>query len=968
MDNQLKIMKILVVSAADATNLSIENIIKEFIRRGHVIDVFSPMQDEKTIRMFKKLHLNIFPINCLKDMVQEYDIAFVGTDAMEYLRFTNIYVFGYNFLFNGNPSDGADFMFTLAKDRKLAHPELCAVMPMGVPKNDTKTVFNPQKQFLYIDAGHIPFGDEGKRQVAKMLLEICDKFPEYNLVVKPRWLLSDKENLTHANKNHIYNIINDISRGKIPANLIMLNEHKDMQELMDESQTVITTSISCFVDSALRKRNCLVVGDLSSEDQHEMRINKSRAREQQEAEKAGVLVSYKNITSYLPKGKTADENYINSLVAYKKAVSEKIVDVVEWVFENYIVKGKYPSIQEYSYEEYKKEIREDNTLDIKTLIQNRMFNGIIRNSRKLDYIDAPLDFTKYYETLEKSYKDYSVTPKGYFALLRNMDSIYRETLIENAVLLEKEEINQSILLQVCFDNKLYDFLINYDLSKVLCEGPYFYWMSRTLEKIAPDNKSAIISCYLKFLKEANDRTFEKYNVEHDWGVVSAYNYIFLNFADSDIEDGDILRLYYCLIESGRYKKINPNAFENIQQRVSDIIVDKMSTIDIKKFLPAYIEGSKWREELNNNKINNALIAKVCCEQSVSYSLGRFITYLPRKCVNLFHLVSRKELKKHLKSSVFFSILTFFLKDMIVGYKEYAKVLKKHNGMAKMYLTAGGTGDVFISNGYYAAMLNQSNSQETSILVTPGEGCYQTTRMFDIKYSYKIEREQWLKILFLMRFIGEEHLNVELLYYHIFSVHTGCLTNLEGYGKWNLHSLIKEVHFPAIKMPLLPIFDYSDDRVNKIFDDNQLKYGKTVVLAPYAKWPPKIIGGFWEKIALELKKLGYSVCTNSVGESEPPIEGTASVSFPYDISVPFIEKAGYIIGLRSGFLDIIESAKAKKVALYPFNCKKRGVVNGSGMASFSLNAMFNRDDWLEIETNLVNLKDVIIDIINYFEEE
>lgn len=961
-------MKILVVSAADATNLSIENVVKEFIRRGHVIDVFSPMQDEKTIRMFKKLGLNIFSIDRLKDMVQEYDIAFIGTDAMEYLRFANIYVFGYNFLFNGNPSDGADFMFTLAKDRKLAHPELCAVMPMGVPKNDTKAVLKPQKQFLYIDAGHIPFGDEGKRQVAKMLLEICDKFPEYNLVVKPRWLLSDRENLTHANKNHIYDVINDISRGKIPSNLIMLNEHKDMQELMDESQTVITTSISCFVDSALRKRNCLVVGDLSSEDQHEMRLNKSRAREYQEAEKAGVLVSYKNITSYLPKGKQTDENYINDLIAYKEAVSEKIVDVVEWVFENYIAKGKYPRVQEYSYEEYKKEIRADDTLNINTLIQNRMFNGIIRNSRKLDYIDAPIDFTKYYEKLEREYKDYTVTSEGYRTLLKNMDSIYRKTLIENAALLEKEEINQSILLQACFDNELYDFLISYDLNKVLCKGPYFYWVGRTLEKIGSKNKSAIINCYLLFLKEANNRTFEKYNVEHDWGMVSAYNYVFLNFIDSDIEDDDILYLYHCLIESGRYKKINRDAFENIHQSVSDILVTKMSTINVEKFLPVYIKGSKWGEEINHDKMKNALIERTCCEQSASYRLGRFLTYLPHKCVDLFYLISGKELNTRLKSSVFFSIFDSFLKDMVVGYKEYAKVLKNHNDLAKMYLNVYSTGDVFISNGYYATMLNQNNSQEKSILVTPEEGCYQTTGMFDIKYSYKIEREQWLKILSLMRFVGEEQLNAELLHYDVFIVYTGCLKNLEGYGKWNLHSLIKEVHFPTIKTPSLPVFDYTDDRVNKIFDDNQLKYGKTVVLAPYAKWSPKIIGGFWEKIALELKKLGYSVCTNSVGELEPPIEGTAAVSYPYDIAVPFIEKAGYIIGLRSGFLDIIESAKAKKVALYPFNCVKRGIANGSARGSFSLNAMFGRNDWLEIETNLVNLKDVIIDIIDYFGEE
>lgn len=935
-DNRSKNMKILVVSAADATNLSIENVVKEFIRRGHVIDVFSPMQDEKTIRMFKSLGLNIYPIDCLENRVQEYDIAFVGTDAMDYLRFANIYVFGYNFLFNGNPSDGADFMFTLSKDRKLAHPELCAVMPMGVPKNDTKPVLHPQKQFLYIDAGHIPFGETGKRQVAGMLLEICSRFPEYNLVMKPRWLLSDKENLTHANKNHIYQVIHEISGGNIPSNMIMLNEHKDMQELMDESMTVITTSISCFVDCALRNRNCLVVGDLTSEDQHEMRLNKSRAREYREAENAGVLAGFKELPSLLPKGKRCDEDYINNLIAYRSGVSGKIVDVVEWVYERFIAKGKYPRIQEYSYEGYQNGIEEDESLNMTALIQNRMLNGIIRFSRKLDYVDAPLDFSGYYEELEKNYKNYPVSPEGYHELLKNMDSIYRNMIIENAALLENDAINQSILLQAFFDEGLYDDIVNYDFGKVLCKGPYYYWIGRTLQKTQPRNKEAAVRCYLLFLKEASRRTFEKYNVEHAWGMVSAYNYVFLNAKEPDIEDDEIINLYCCMIESGIYKKMIDKAFEKLHHRAAGIVINGSAEIN-EQFFPAYVKGSKWEERICKKKLTN----------------------LP---------VERKKIRKSLGSSVFLSIFKIFLKDMAAGYREYAKILKVHNRPAKMYLTAGGTGDVFISNGYYSAMLEDNHCQETSILVTPGEGCYQTTKMFDIKYVYQIEREQWQKLLFLMRFVGEEKLHAELLYYHIFSIHTGCLTNLEGYGGWNLHSLIKEVHFPAVSRPSVPFFQDPEETVNKIFTDHQLQYGKTVILAPYAKWPPKIIGGFWERMALELKRLGYTVCTNSVGASEPPVEGTVAVGFSYEISVPFVEKAGYIIGLRSGFLDIIESAAAKKVALYPFNCKKRGLVNESAMGSFSLNEMFHRTDWLELETDLTNLEDVIHDIIDFFERE
>lgn len=34
------------------------------------------------------------------------------------------------------------------------------------------------QQILFIDAGHFPFGDCGKRQEAKMLLDIAQKHPE----------------------------------------------------------------------------------------------------------------------------------------------------------------------------------------------------------------------------------------------------------------------------------------------------------------------------------------------------------------------------------------------------------------------------------------------------------------------------------------------------------------------------------------------------------------------------------------------------------------------------------------------------------------------------------------------------------------------------------------------------------------------------------------------------------------------
>lgn len=49
-------MRILVITAHDAVNLSIENVVREFIRRGHEVGIFARRMENRHIRMFKKLY------------------------------------------------------------------------------------------------------------------------------------------------------------------------------------------------------------------------------------------------------------------------------------------------------------------------------------------------------------------------------------------------------------------------------------------------------------------------------------------------------------------------------------------------------------------------------------------------------------------------------------------------------------------------------------------------------------------------------------------------------------------------------------------------------------------------------------------------------------------------------------------------------------------------------------------------
>lgn len=125
----------------------------------------------------------------------------------------------------------------------------------------------------------------------------------------------------------------------------------------------------------------------------------------------------------------------------------------------------------------------------------------------------------------------------------------------------------------------------------------------------------------------------------------------------------------------------------------------------------------------------------------------------------------------------------------------------------------------------------------------------------------------------------------------------------------------------------------------------LQKGISVLLSPYANTVTDVSATFWEHIAQECKKRGYQVFTNSIGESEPVIAGTEGIFIPFSEIIDFVEAAGCFIGVRSGLCDIISSAKAKKIILYPEGKLFRAC---STYDYFSLNQMGLCEDAVELE--------------------
>lgn len=149
------------------------------------------------------------------------------------------------------------------------------------------------------------------------------------------------------------------------------------------------------------------------------------------------------------------------------------------------------------------------------------------------------------------------------------------------------------------------------------------------------------------------------------------------------------------------------------------------------------------------------------------------------------------------------------------------------------------------------------------------------------------------------------------------------------------------------LPTVPHLHRNDERsreyTERLFEDNNLPEKKTVILLPYANTASSLDYKFWVSIAGKLKEMGYTVCTNSVGEHEPVIEGTKGLFFDLRFGLEVVERAGVVIGLRSGLFDVLSTAKAVKVVLYP----DRVYGDGSFFDFYSLNGNGLCDDAVEM---------------------
>lgn len=328
----------------------------------------------------------------------------------------------------------------------------------------------------------------------------------------------------------------------------------------------------------------------------------------------------------------------------------------------------------------------------------------------------------------------------------------------------------------------------------------------------------------------------------------------------------------------------------------NLLIDRNEYFVFKKYL--FEKGYKVNKNLYvDNKINYSLYL---------FEKIYFLYKLPQNIIDT--------VKKLIKKAEIFQEYINEFKIILRGRNIYNR-LKSDNDETILVYDYTGLGDVFIFCGLLKG--NEDKVFDGNFrLVVIGNACKRVAQMFNLTNVCALSENDSIALMHFAKFSGGK--------YHILSItpfsrvmYTEKISGSMAGIKINMLDMYKYVFFklPADAKFYYPQIAAVDKDIAELFEQQNLRKGKTVILAPYANTVIGYPQTFWIELADRLTEEGYDVCTNCNG-TEKEIIGTKRLEFKLEIAERVIDYAGYFIGLRSGFCDIICNSSARKVILYP----------------------------------------------------
>lgn len=265
------------------------------------------------------------------------------------------------------------------------------------------------------------------------------------------------------------------------------------------------------------------------------------------------------------------------------------------------------------------------------------------------------------------------------------------------------------------------------------------------------------------------------------------------------------------------------------------------------------------------------------------------------------------------------IWVIFHRDILFGYKEYARLLREYGMGVQAYIHYyPGTGDIYLAAGLLKRRLLKNDCGENYVLFVNGQAAKRVLSLFGLASVKVLSSAQMRKFKRFCFFLFPNQICVSNLHY--LSGHEEFPLSMIGFRGTTFFEQYLIYTFKDLDKTdfLFPAFSADEKETNDLFEKHGLLPGKTALLSPYANtsWPHYVDMSAWEELAQELKLRGYTVCTNSFGPQEPAIHGTTAVQISFSELNSFLTRAGLFIGMRSGLCEIISSIPCKKIVIFP----------------------------------------------------
>lgn len=271
-----------------------------------------------------------------------------------------------------------------------------------------------------------------------------------------------------------------------------------------------------------------------------------------------------------------------------------------------------------------------------------------------------------------------------------------------------------------------------------------------------------------------------------------------------------------------------------------------------------------------------------------------------------HLLSDKRVKYQVVRERYNTV-----KEVCKGMRICNKLEKKYGKDIPIFIyDYSGMGDAYILGGIIRAHYGKN-----VVIIVKKKSLIKVLNMFQIENVEIMENEE-LQCLYMILRYNKTGLNmypITPISQYRYSDITWCV-----YGpKLNMADMYKaylNLPFDDFRF-IYPEKIKNMEDIDQFFTEQDIEGKRVVVLSPFANTIITYNYNFWQRLSAVLIENGFIIIMNSYGD-EYSLPDTLKIDFSIEKAEYVVEKAGFFIGIRSGFCDLIANADAKKIVITP----------------------------------------------------